>query len=41
VPNNPIIIGLHVFAQGVALVPGVNAAGILSSNGVDLMVGNI
>ncbi len=34
-PSNPGISGLHLHAQAGALVPGVNALGVLTSNGID------
>ncbi len=36
---NPAIIGLVLNAQGVAITPGVNALGLLSSNGLELTIG--
>jgi hypothetical protein len=41
VPNNPFFSGLHVYGQSAVLVSGVNARGILSSNGLDLLVGTL
>tara|TARA_R110002096_G_scaffold100339_14_gene222447 strand:- start:3731 stop:5230 length:1500 start_codon:yes stop_codon:yes gene_type:complete len=36
IPNNPALAGQQLFAQSAMLVPGVNAFGAVSSNGVDL-----
>jgi hypothetical protein len=38
-PNIQGLIGVHLFAQSAMLSPGSNAAGILSSNGLDLRIG--
>jgi hypothetical protein len=38
VPNNPVYIGLSVAAQSGALVPGANPLGLVSSNGVELVL---
>ncbi|MCB9884317.1 MAG: hypothetical protein H6838_02430 [Planctomycetes bacterium] len=38
VPNNPAFAGVEIKTQGVALVPGVNSLGALSSNGVKLVL---
>jgi len=32
---------LHVFLQSVAFAPGVNALGMITSNGVNLGLGNL
>ena len=39
IPNNVALSGTHLYTQGAALVPGVNAFGLLTSNGVDLLIG--
>lgn len=39
IPNNPVYVGAHVYAQSAAFAPGVNPLGVLSSNGWDLLVG--
>ena len=36
IPNNPALAGQQLFAQSAMLVPGINAFGAVSSNGVDL-----
>ena len=41
IPNNPALQGLHVFAQSVAFAAGANPLGMVSSNGVDLRLGNL
>jgi hypothetical protein len=39
-PNNPALINLNFYANGASLLPGVNAFGALTSNGVQGLVGN-
>lgn len=39
IPNNPSYSGVHVYTQSAAFAAGVNPLGVLSSNGVDLMIG--
>jgi hypothetical protein len=41
VPNNPVYAGMHVYAQSAAFSPGANVLGVLSSNGLDLLVGTL
>lgn len=41
VPNNPALTGMHLFAQSATFTTGFNAFGVLSSNGLDLGVGNL
>jgi hypothetical protein len=38
-PNVSAFLGLRLFAQGFAFAPGANAAGVLTSNGVALVLG--
>ncbi|MFQ5504652.1 MAG: hypothetical protein ACE5F1_07645 [Planctomycetota bacterium] len=40
VPNVRSLVGLHVYAQAMALSSGSNALGIVASNGVDLRLGD-
>ena len=40
IPNLPVLNGLHVYAQSLTFTPGFNAFGALTSNGVDLGIGN-
>ena len=40
VPNNPALNGLTLAAQSYSFSPGANAAGILGSNGMTLILGN-
>ena len=40
IPNNPALIGVEVVGQGVAFSAGANAAGLISSNGMSLVIGN-
>ncbi len=39
VPNNPVFIGTHLFAQGVAVDAMANAFGLVLTNGVDSSIG--
>jgi hypothetical protein len=39
VPNNPTLSGLHVYAQSATFSAGLNALGVISSNGLDLLLG--
>jgi hypothetical protein len=41
IPNNPAFVGVSMAAQSASYVPGVNALGFLSSNGMDLSLGNL
>jgi len=40
VPNDPNLLALRVFAQGIAVVPGSNAGGMLLSGGLRIVVGS-
>jgi hypothetical protein len=40
VPNYPSLLGLPVHAQSFAFAPGINTAGVVSSNGVRMLVGH-
>jgi len=40
VPYSANLNGLHVYMQSVAYAPGENAMGLITSNGVDLTIGN-
>ncbi|HEX5053086.1 MAG TPA: hypothetical protein VFZ65_15030 [Planctomycetota bacterium] len=39
-PNNPIYAGLSIYSQSVWLDPAANAFGIITSNGLSLLLGN-
>jgi hypothetical protein len=39
IPNAPGLVGLQLFAQGWATAPGINVAGIVTSNGLRIRVG--
>jgi len=39
IPSASIFLGLHVYSQSVSLVPGVNPIGALTSNGVEMVLG--
>ena len=41
IPASPSFIGLSIYAQGGALVPGINAYGLAASNGVVGTIGNL
>lgn len=42
IPNTTTLTGAHLFVQGAALIPpGTNAFGALTSNGIDLLIGNV
>jgi hypothetical protein len=42
-PNDPTLVSLHVFTQGVVLQPGVNTllGGVITSNGIDGRIGDL
>jgi hypothetical protein len=42
-PNDPAIIGVHVYTQALVLQPGVNPllGGVITSNGIDGMLGDL
>ncbi|MCA8964109.1 MAG: hypothetical protein KDC48_04455 [Planctomycetes bacterium] len=39
IPNDPAYIGLPIYGQSIAIVPGVNTLGAINSNGADLTIG--
>ena len=39
--NNPALVGVHLYTQGYAMAPAANALGLVSSNGVDVLVGGV
>jgi len=39
VPNEPLLIGTHVFFQAFAFAPAANPAGLVTSNGIDWTIG--
>jgi hypothetical protein len=39
--NNPALVGVHLYTQGYAMSPSANVLGLISSNGVDMLVGGI
>jgi hypothetical protein len=41
IPNTASLVGAEVFNQSVALVVGINAANMVSSNGLELSIGDI
>jgi hypothetical protein len=41
VPNNPAIVGVHVFTAGAVFMPGINPFGAITSNGLDGLVGTL
>ena len=40
VPNVPAFLGGSLFSQALAITPGVNAFGLVASNGIELVLGN-
>ncbi len=40
IPNSSFFLGVHVYLQAYALAPGQNQLGVISSNGVDWLLGN-
>jgi len=40
-PNDSSFLGIHIYVQAAAYVPGVNVRGFLSSNGIDLTIGDL
>jgi len=40
IPNMTPFVGMHLFTQGAAFAPGFNPLGVLSSNGVFLVIGH-
>jgi len=41
VPNDPALVDVYIHSQGFAFVPGVNALGAVTSNGLDLRFGTL
>ncbi len=41
IPNNLALVGVRVYTQGLALAVGFNAFGFLTTNGVDLLLGDM
>lgn len=40
IPNDPFLVGQHLYIQAFNLAPGVSAPPVISSNGIDLLIGN-
>jgi hypothetical protein len=40
VPLNPLLVGLHFYFQAFSIAPGVNPLEVISSNGIDFLIGN-
>ncbi|MEO0479521.1 MAG: hypothetical protein AAF196_08585 [Planctomycetota bacterium] len=40
-PNNPALAGVVLEAQGFALAAGINALGLITSNGLSLTIGDV
>ena len=40
VPSNPLLVGLHFYFQAFSIAPGANPLQVISSNGIDFLVGN-
>jgi hypothetical protein len=41
IPNNPLFIGVSLYANGASLSPGVNTFGAITSNGIQGLIGNL
>lgn len=41
IPNNPVLVGLNLYAQGVTLTPGANPLGVYFSGGLQGTIGDI
>jgi hypothetical protein len=39
--NNSALVGMHLYTQGFAMAPAANALGLISSNGLDVVVGGL
>ena len=40
IPSQPSVLGLHLFAQGFVLSPGINPIGVVSTAGLDILIGH-
>ena len=40
VPLNPALVGQHFYFQAFSIAPGANPLDVISSNGIDFLVGN-
>ena len=40
VPSNPLLLGLHFYFQAFSIAPGANPLEVISSNGIDFLIGN-
>ena len=41
IPNNPTLVGTKVLGQSVILAPNINAANMVTSNGLELLIGDV
>ena len=39
-PPSPLLVGKHLYLQAFCVAPGENALGVVSSNGIDFLIGN-
>ena len=40
VPSNPLLVGLHFYFQAFSIAPGANPLEVITSNGIDVLIGN-
>ena len=40
VPSNPLLVGQHFYLQAFSIAPGANPLQVITSNGIDFLVGN-
>jgi len=40
IPNNGILLGVHVYLQAYCFAPGANPLEVIASNGIDWLIGN-
>ena len=41
VPSNPTLVGQHFYFQAFSIAPGANTLQVISSNGIDWLIGNL
>ena len=41
IPNNLALAGMHFYLQAWAPAPGANQGGLIASNAIDLLIGNL
>jgi len=40
VPSDPLLVGQHFYFQAFSIAPGANLLEVISSNGIDFLIGN-